>query len=62
MSPRRTGDGRVGNGYGEETRIGTAYECAQDESEFGLPAGFDDPNAYHGKSPACEPKIGVSRQ
>lgn len=54
---RATGSGGVGLSYTEET-YGSAFERAQDESEFGLPEDYDDPHAYHGFSPPCDPIIG----
>lgn len=54
---RATGSGGVGLSYTEEN-YGSAYERACEESEMGLPVGFDDPNAYHGKTPPCDPIIG----
>jgi hypothetical protein len=55
-----TGFGGIGLSYTDEC-YGEAFERAKDESEFGLPGGYDDPHAYRGKSPACEPVIGYGR-
>ena len=40
------------------SEIGVAYERERQASEFGLPENFDDPNAYRGKTPPCDPIIG----
>lgn len=35
--------------------------AASDEaSEFGCPANYDDPDAYHGKTPLMDPSVRVS--
>jgi hypothetical protein len=61
MRNRQSGDGLVGISFIEETRIGVAYEREREPSEFGLPEGYEDPQAYHGKTPPCDRSIGVGR-
>ncbi len=47
--------------YGEPNGEGRAYERGCEESEFGLPIGYEDPSIYHGTTPECEPNVGIGR-
>lgn len=47
--------------YGLPNGEGRARELEREESEFGLPVGYEDPSAYHGTTPVCEPSVGIGR-